>query len=70
MIWHQPSGAELAARIAFGNLSYASHDEPRTEESFDFRVPVVQFDPGRTFFVRSGHGEIIPVARFRKRSGL
>ena len=75
MIWHQlyleRSGAELAARITFSNLSYASDDEPRREESFDFRFPVVQFDPaGRTFFARSGHGEIIPVVRFRKRSRL
>jgi hypothetical protein len=75
MIWHQlyleRSGAGLAARITFSNLSYASDDEPRSEKSFDFRFPAVQFDPaGRTFFARSGHGEIIPVVRFRKRSGL
>src|SRR6266403_860390 len=70
MIWHQlyleRKGGELAARITFSNLPYAGDDEPRRDESFDFRFPSVQFDSARrTFFARSGHGELIPVARFR-----
>src|SRR6266446_8030986 len=70
MIWNQlyleRTGRELAARITFSNLPYAGDDEPRRDESFDFRFPGVQFDSAqRTFFARSRHGELIPVARFR-----
>jgi hypothetical protein len=70
MIWHQlylgRTVRELAARITFSNLPYAGDDEPRRDESFDFRFPGVQFDSARrTFFARSRHGELIPVARFR-----
>src|SRR5437868_15132416 len=70
MIWNQlylqRAGGELAARITFSNLPYAGDDEPRRDESFDFRFPGVQFDSARrTFFARSRHGELIPVARFR-----
>ena len=70
MIWHhlylERSGGELAARITFSNLPYAGDDEPRRDESFDFRFPSLQFDSARrTFFVNSRHGERITVARFR-----
>ena len=57
---------ELVARITFSNLPYVGDDEPRRDESFDFHFPGVQFDfAQRTFFARNGHGELIPVARFR-----
>jgi hypothetical protein len=70
MIWHQlyleRTGAELGARITFSNLPYASSDEPRRDEPFDFRFPGVQFNSAqRTFFASGRHGEPIPVARFR-----
>src|SRR5437870_4989790 len=70
MIWHQlyleRTGGEMAVRITFSNLPYASSDEPRREEPFDFRFPGVQFDSARRAFFASGrHGEPIPVARFR-----
>src|SRR6266436_3670302 len=70
MIWHQfyleRSGGELAARITFSNLPYAGDDEPRRDESFDFRFPGIKFDPTRrTFFVSGRSGQMIPVARFR-----
>src|SRR5260370_42248276 len=70
MIWHQlyleRKGGELAARITFSNLPYAGDDEPRRDESFDFRFPGVQFDPARrAFFVGGRHRQPIPVARFR-----
>jgi hypothetical protein len=70
MVWHQlylgRTSGELAARITFSNLPYAGDDEPRRDESFDFRFTGVQFDSARrTFFAMSGHGELIPVARFR-----
>jgi hypothetical protein len=70
MIWHQlyleRRGGELAARITFSNLPYASGDEPRRDEPFDFRFPGIQFDSGRRAFFASGrHGELIPVARLR-----
>src|SRR5260370_2229084 len=70
MIWHQlymeRKGGELAARIIFSNLPYAGDDEPRRDESFDFRFPGVQFDPARrAFFVGGRHRQPIPVARFR-----
>jgi hypothetical protein len=71
MIWHQlyleSSGRGLLARIIFSNSPYAGDDEPRRDESFDFRFPGVQFDSARrAFFMNSPHGERIPVARFRK----
>ena len=70
MIWHQlyleREGGELAARITFSNLPYVSDDEPRRDESFDFRFPGIKFDAGRrTFFVSGRGGQTIPVARFR-----
>ena len=70
MIWHelylQCTAHELAARITFSNVPYAGDDEPRRDESFDFRFPGVQFDSARrAFFLNSRHGERIPVARFR-----
>jgi len=71
MILHQlyldRTAGELAARITFSNLPYYDDDQPRRDESFDFRFPNVQFDSAqRTFFARHGHGERIPVARFRE----
>jgi hypothetical protein len=70
MIWHQlykRTNGELAARITFSNLPYVGDDTPRADEPFDFRFPGVRFDSGRgTFFARSGHGELIPVARIRQ----
>jgi hypothetical protein len=70
MVWHQlyleRTGGELAARITFSNLPYASDDEPRRDESFDFRFPGIKFDATRrTFFVSGSSGHTIPVARFR-----
>ena len=70
MIWRQlylgRTAGELAARITFSNLPYASSGEPRRDEPFDFRFPGIQFDSARrVFFARSRHGELIPVARFR-----
>jgi hypothetical protein len=70
MTWHQLylQGADgaLAARITFSNLPYASDDEPRRDESFDFRFPGIKFDATRrTFFVSGRGGQMIPVARFR-----
>ena len=71
MVGHQlyleRSASELAARITFSNFPYNDDDQPRRDESFDFRFPSVQFDSAqRTFFVRHDHGERIPVARFRE----
>ncbi len=70
MIWKQlyleRAGVGLAARITFSNLPYASDDEPRRDESFDFRFPGIKFDAiRRTFFVSGRGGQMIPVARFR-----
>jgi hypothetical protein len=71
MICHQlyleRTAGQLAARITFTNSPYADSNDPRRDESFDFRFPGIQFDSARrTFFVRSGHGELIPVARLRE----
>jgi hypothetical protein len=71
MISHQlypdPTAGKLVARITFSNSPYAGDDEPRRDESFDFRFPNVQFDSARgMFFARSGRGELIPVARLRQ----
>ena len=70
MIWNQlylqSAGGGLAVRITFSNLPYASDDEPRRDESFDFRFPGIRFDATRrTFFVRGRGGQMIPVARLR-----
>lgn len=60
------TGGELAARITFSNLPYAGDDQPRRDESFDFRFPGVRFNPTqRAFFVSGRHGGSIQVARFR-----
>jgi hypothetical protein len=70
MIWHQLykcTNGELAARITFSNRLYVGDDTPRTDEPFDFHFPGVRFDSARgTFFARSSHGELIPVARLRQ----
>src|SRR6516225_3573140 len=70
MIWHQlykRSNGELAARITFSNRPYVGDDTPRTDEPFDFHFPGVRVDSARgIFFARSGHGELIPVARIRQ----
>jgi hypothetical protein len=70
MIWHQlyleRTGGELAVRITFSNLPYASSDEPRRDEPFDFRFPGIQFDSARrAFFASLRYGQLIPVARLR-----
>jgi hypothetical protein len=60
------TGDELAARITFSNLPYADDDEPRRDESFDFRFPGIKFDATqRAFFVSDRRGQPIAVARFR-----
>jgi hypothetical protein len=73
MIWHQlyleRTSGGLSARITFSNLAYASDDEPRRDESFDFRFPGIKFDATqRTFFVSGRGGQMIPVAQFRNAS--
>jgi hypothetical protein len=70
MIWHQlyfeRAAGELSARITFSNLPYASDDEPRRDESFDFRFPGIKFDPTQgAFFATGRRGVLIPVARVR-----
>lgn len=69
MIWHQlhvnPNGV-LAARVTFSNLPYVSDNDPRSDESCDFRFPGVH--PDRTKHVllaRARHGEQIAVARIQ-----
>jgi hypothetical protein len=70
MISHQlyldRAGGELAARITFSNLPYADGDQPRRDESFDFRFPGIKFDSTRRVFFASGSDDLaIPVARLR-----
>jgi hypothetical protein len=71
MIWHQlyfeRTSGELAARITFSNRPYVGDDTPRTDEPFDFHFQGVQLDSARgVFFARSGHGELVAVARIRQ----
>jgi hypothetical protein len=58
MIWHQlyleRAAGELSVRITFSNLPYASDDEPRRDESFDFRFPGIKFDPTQRAFFATG----------------
>jgi hypothetical protein len=70
VIWRQlyleRASGGLAARITFSNLPYVSDDEPRRDESFDFRFPSIKFDARRrTFFASDRGGQTIPVARLR-----
>jgi hypothetical protein len=65
-LYLERSAGELAARITFSNLPYAGDDEPRRDESFDFRFPGIKFDAAqRIFFVNGRGGRTIPVARLR-----
>ena len=65
-VYLERTGGGLAARITFSNLPYVSDEEPRRDESFDFRFPGIKFDPAqRAFFVNGRGGQKIPVARFR-----
>jgi hypothetical protein len=70
MIWHQlyeRANGGLVARITFSNRPYVSDDTSRRDEPFDFHFPGVQVDSAQgVFFARSGHGELIPVARLRQ----
>jgi hypothetical protein len=70
VVWHQlylePTSGGLEARITFSNLPYASSNEPRRDEPFDFRFPGIKFDAARgVFFASDRRGESIPVARLR-----
>jgi hypothetical protein len=70
MLWHQlyleRTNGELVARITFSNFAFAGDNEPRRDESFDFRFPGVQFDSTRgAFFARGLYREPIIVTRFR-----
>ena len=65
-LYLEPTRGGLMARITFSNLPYASDDDPRRDEPFDFHFPGVRFDPGlRTFFASGRRGALIPVARLR-----
>jgi hypothetical protein len=73
MIWRQlyidPANGVLTARIVFSNLPYVSDNEPRSDESFDFRFPGVQTDrTNHALLARARHGEQIAVARMQGRS--
>jgi hypothetical protein len=70
MIWRQvyrdPTSGVLTARITFSNLPYVSDNDPRSDESFDFRFPGVRPDRINHFLLASDrHGEQIPVARIQ-----
>jgi hypothetical protein len=70
MIWRQlyvdAASGVLTARITFSNLPYVSDNEPRSDESFDFRFPGVQVDrTNHALFARARHGEQIAVARIQ-----
>jgi hypothetical protein len=68
MVWHQlcfePTNGVLIARITFSNLPYVSDNDPRSDESFDFRFRGVRPDQANHFLVaHARHGEQIAVAR-------
>jgi hypothetical protein len=66
-LYLERSGRGLAARITFSNWPYDSGDEPRRDESFEFRFPGIKYDATqRTFFVSGRGGQPIPVARFHR----
>jgi hypothetical protein len=56
----------LTARITFSNQPYVSDNNPRSDESFDFRFPGVQADrTNRAMSARTRHGEQIAVAQIQ-----
>jgi len=70
MISHQlyvdPASGVLTAHITFSNLPYASDNDPRSDESFDFRFPGVRIDRGNQAILASARrGERIAVARIQ-----
>jgi hypothetical protein len=70
MISHQlyvdPASGVLTARITFSNLPYASDNDPRSDESFDFRFPGVRADrTDHALSARARGGEQIVVARIQ-----
>jgi hypothetical protein len=57
---------QLIARVTFSNYPYTTDRQPRCDETFDFRLPGLQFDPQRRiFFCRSRGNQSIPVAEYR-----
>ena len=73
MIWRQlyidKTNGVLTARIAFSNLPYVSDDNPRSDESFDFRFPGVQADRiNHVLWARTRHGEQMAVAQIPRGS--
>jgi hypothetical protein len=70
MISHQlyvdPTSGVLTARITFSNLPYASDNDPRSDESFDFRFQGVQLDrANHAIWAPARQGEQIAVARIQ-----
>ena len=67
MISHQlyvdPTNGVLTARIVFSNLPYVSDNDPRSDESFDFRFPGVHaYRTSHALSARARSGEQIAVA--------
>ena len=70
MIWRQlsvdPRSGVLTARITFSNLPYVSDNNPRADESFDFRFSGVRTDlTNNALLARTRHGEQIAVAQIQ-----
>ena len=70
MIGHQlsfePTNGVLIARITFSNLPYVSDNDPRSDESFDFRFPGVRLDrANHAILAPTRRGEQIAVARIQ-----
>jgi hypothetical protein len=69
--WQQlrwlPGAHELVATLTLSNMNYVSDGEPRHDETFNFPLPGVEFDPGTgTFSVRGRNGRPVPVATLRQ----
>jgi hypothetical protein len=65
-LYRDPASGVLTARITFSNLPYVSDNDPRSDESFDFRFPGVRPDPTNHFLLASARrGEQIAVARIQ-----
>lgn len=67
LLWHQlrwlPASNQLVATVTFSNLDYISRVESRHDETFNFPLPGVKFDPRtNTFSVSGSRGEAVPVA--------
>jgi hypothetical protein len=65
-LYFEPTNGVLVARITFSNLPYVSDNDPRADESFDFRFPGMQIDrANQAIWAPARHGKQLVVAQIQ-----